>query len=105
MFGLSVAWQFDDCYLKDSTGVCLYFEQHSGRTISCLTDIKRIDPEHPNNRNMPSESEIRTLENDISKILLEQEAACRKTVDGRQDCAHAVPIAAKTRKHFIHLKD
>ncbi len=94
MVGLSVAWQYDDCYLKDSAGVCLYFEQHSGRKIFCLADLKHIDSEHPNYRNMPKESDIRTLENDISKILWEQETARPSAVDGAQDCARAVPIAA-----------
>ena len=33
MFDVSVAAQYDDCYLADSGGVCLWYAEHDGRKI------------------------------------------------------------------------
>jgi hypothetical protein len=73
-FGVTVASQFDDCALKGSGGVCLYFEGHNGRTISCLADLKGLDAEHPNKSMVPRESDVRDLEDEIGKILSQRKA-------------------------------
>lgn len=69
MFWVSTAGQYDDCFLANGGGQCLYFEPHKGKTISCLAELKGLEAEHPNYRNVPSESDVKTFEENAIKII------------------------------------
>jgi hypothetical protein len=69
MFGVSVAAQYDDCYLTNSGGACLYYEAHNETKIACLDDLKHLDAEHPNKRSVPSGSDVRDLEDGLGDII------------------------------------
>jgi hypothetical protein len=77
MFGISVAAQYDDCFHTNSGGVCLYYEAHNGKKISCLEDLKHLDAEHPNMEKVPSESDVGSLEDAISGIIFPGPAPVR----------------------------
>lgn len=55
-FAVSGAFRFDDCYLNDSTGVCLYFAPHSGVKIASLADRESVAGKHPNLFEPPTEA-------------------------------------------------
>ena len=68
-FGVSAAWQYDDCFLVGSGGQCLYFEEHNGKTISCLTELEGLEAKHPNYSSTPCEADVRTFEDGVFKII------------------------------------
>jgi hypothetical protein len=68
MFGVSSAWRWDDCPLVSNGGQCFYFDPHDGKKITCLMELKGIEADHPNLRNVPSEEDIRTFERKVIEI-------------------------------------
>jgi hypothetical protein len=62
MFQVSSAWQWDDCPLASNGGQCFYFEPHDGKKITCLIQLKGLEAEHPNLKDVPSEEDIRIFE-------------------------------------------
>ena len=69
MFRVSSAWQWDDCPLSNAGGQCFYFEPHEGKKISCLVELKGLEAEHPNFKNVPSEEDIRVVESEVIKAI------------------------------------
>lgn len=63
--GITAAWQYDECPLAHGGGQCMYFVKHSGKQITCLSEINDVDDRHPNNFNIPSEKEIEN----VKKVL------------------------------------
>lgn len=68
-FGVSAPWQYDDCFLANGGGACLYFEPHQGKAISCLAELKGLAAGHPNYSSVPSEADVRAFEDRVLKIL------------------------------------
>ncbi len=68
-FGVSSAWQYDDCPLADAGGQCFYFEPHDGKTISCLMELRGLEDEHANAKSMPTKEEIRAFESEIIQSI------------------------------------
>jgi hypothetical protein len=66
LFGVLLAAKYDTCFHKDSGGQCLYFAAHNGDAISCIADLRRLKPEHPNMRLLPTALDVSSLENAIS---------------------------------------
>lgn len=62
VFHVSTAWQWDDCPLANGGGQCLYFKPHDGQKITRLMDLGKVQHDHPNLKNLPSEENVRTLE-------------------------------------------
>ncbi len=62
LFRVASAWRWDECPLVEDGGQCLYYEPHDGKKISCLIDLKGLETDHPNLKNLPSEQEIVTFE-------------------------------------------
>ncbi|MFW6118611.1 MAG: hypothetical protein ACOC6R_03865 [Chloroflexota bacterium] len=69
MFRVSSAWQWDNCPLASDGGQCFYFEPHDGKKIACLIELKGLEAEHPNLKNMPSEEDIRTFERKVIEAM------------------------------------
>jgi hypothetical protein len=67
IFQVSSAWQWDDCPLASNGGQCFYFEPHDGKKITCLIQLKGLEAEHPNLKNVPSEEDIRFLNAKLSR--------------------------------------
>ncbi len=61
-FRIPSAWQWDDCPLSNAGGQCFYFEPHEGKKISCLVELKDLEAEHPNLKNVPSEDDIKAVD-------------------------------------------
>lgn len=61
IFRISSAWQWDDCPLSNAGGQCSYFEPHEGKKISCLVELKDLEAEHPNFKNVPSEDDVKAV--------------------------------------------
>jgi hypothetical protein len=68
-FCVSGAFEFDDCFLAKSGGQCLYFEPRCGTTISCIAERDGLDAEHPNAKDVPTNAEIRTLEDEVIRLI------------------------------------
>ena len=65
MFGVLVAWQYDNCPLANAGGQCFYFESHNGNTISCLMELRGLEDEHPNSKSIPTEEEVKAFESTV----------------------------------------
>jgi hypothetical protein len=69
VFCVSVAWQYDNCFLANGGGQCLYFSAHNGRFISCLMDRDDMEPqEHPNYSPGPT-TESKAVEDAVTEII------------------------------------
>lgn len=58
--GFFTAWGYDECPLAHTGGQCLFFKQHSGNTISRLSDLEMLADNHPNSPKIPSEQEVQS---------------------------------------------
>ena len=69
LFQVLSAWQWDVCPLANSGGQCVYFEQHDGGMISYLVELKGLEAEHPNFKNLPSEEHVRLFQSEVIKAV------------------------------------
>lgn len=69
VFVVSGAWQYDECTLANGGGQCFYYEPHDGKKISCLMELKELEAQHPNFKNIPTEDAIRLFESEIIKTM------------------------------------
>ena len=69
IYQISASWQYDDCYLLNSGGQCIYFALHNGVTISCIAGRRGLQTDHPNMSLIPSEGDVRSFESVIRDII------------------------------------
>lgn len=69
-FRMRCSWAWDDCALAATGGMCMYFEPHDGKKISCIADIRHLDAEHPNMEKVPSDNDVRLVEDQLSELRL-----------------------------------
>jgi hypothetical protein len=69
MFGISAPWSFDDCFLRASGGLCLYYQAHNGPQISCIEQLHHPPPTHPNCIAAPTQAEIMAFEQAVAERL------------------------------------
>jgi hypothetical protein len=69
VFGFLAAAEYNECSLTRSGGQCLYFEAHAGQRISCIEDLKRYKPEHPNVRLVPTAATVDAVETTVADRL------------------------------------
>ncbi len=68
MFQITSAWQWDDCPLTNNGGQCIYFEEHGGKKISCLSEQRNTKNKHYNDKAL-TVHEIEKCEAEITNIL------------------------------------
>jgi len=66
LFGISAPWSYDDCYLRGSGGVCLYYKPHAGPKIAFVEQIKQMNVEHPNATAAPTSADVARFEAEVS---------------------------------------
>ena len=47
------SWDWDNCALSDTGGMCSLFVPHDGAKVRCLMDLRSLDAEHPNLERVP----------------------------------------------------
>ena len=64
-------WAWDNCALSDTGGQCFYFEPHDGKKITCLMDLRQLDAEHPNLEKVPSDDDVRIVEDTLPDLRVQ----------------------------------
>lgn len=69
IFGITAAWQYDDCPLVNSGGQCFYYAPHDGEKISCLVDKENLTIQHPNRELIPDSKKLIKYKQGLMEIL------------------------------------
>ena len=64
------SWDWDGCALSNAGGMCYSFEPHDGEKITCLMELRHLGAEHPNLERVPSDDDVRLLEDRLSDLRL-----------------------------------
>jgi len=78
-FQLRCSWGWDDCALQGCGGQCIHFEAHDGEKITCLMELRHLGAEHPNMAKVPSDEDVRLVEDGLSDRLAQGWSALNAT--------------------------
>ncbi len=59
---LPCSWEWDDCSMAITGGVCEWYEPHGQAHIGCIADLRNWPEEHPNTAYSPSVEDWRLIE-------------------------------------------
>jgi hypothetical protein len=65
-FLIRCSWDWDNCALSATGGMCYFFEPHDGEKIRCIADLRNLDAEHPNLVSILSDDDVRLIEDRLS---------------------------------------
>ena len=61
------SWDWDGCGMAVTGGMCVYYEPHDGAHITCIADLRQLDEVHPNSEGVPSDDDVRIIEDRLSE--------------------------------------
>lgn len=71
---IPTTWNWDDCCLENSGGICIYYEKHpDAKCIKYSDEIKLNNIKHPESTNNQANKLLPDLENKILEIINSEE--------------------------------